>query len=60
MKIVSLGFIDGIYMDFPRVDRALIKEFSEGIIATTCCVGAEVPQTIMYKGVEAAEKIFLE
>ncbi len=60
MKIVSSGFIDGIYMDFPRVDRALIKEYSEGIIATTCCVGAEVPQTIMHKGVAAAEKVFLE
>ncbi len=60
MKIVSLGFIDGIYMDFPRVDRALIKEYSEGIIATSCCVGAEVPQTIIYKGVEAGEKVLLE
>jgi DNA polymerase-3 subunit alpha len=60
MKIVSLGFIDGIYMDFPRVDRGLIKQHSEGIIATTCCVGAEVPQTMIHKGPEAAEKVFLE
>ena len=60
MKIVSLGFIDGIYMDFPRVDRALIEQYSDGLIATTCCVGAEVPQTMITKGVEAAEKVFLE
>lgn len=60
MKLVSLGFIDGLYMDFPRVDRALIEQHSEGIIATTCCVGAEVPQTMITKGVEAAEKVFLE
>jgi len=59
MKLVSLGFIDGIYMDFPRVDRDLIKQYSEGIIATTCCIGAEVPQTMITKGVEAAEKVFL-
>ncbi len=60
MKIVSQGFIDGIYMDFPRVDRELIKQYKEGIIATTCCIGAEVPQTMIFKGVEAAEKVFLE
>jgi DNA polymerase-3 subunit alpha len=60
MKIVSTGFTEGLYMDFPRVDRDIIKQHCEGIIATTCCVGAEVPQTMINKGVEAAEKIFLE
>ncbi len=60
MKIVSQGFIDGIYMDFPRVDIELIKENSKGIIATTCCVGAEVPQTMIYKGIAEAEKVFLK
>ncbi|HNE50530.1 MAG TPA: DNA polymerase III subunit alpha, partial [Chitinophagales bacterium] len=60
MKIVSQGFIDGIYMDFPRVDIELIKEYHNGIIATTCCVGAEVPQTMINKGIEAAEKVFLK
>lgn len=60
MKIVSTGFIDGIYMDFPRVDKSIIKEYHEGIIATSCCVGAEVPQTMILKGVEEAEKVFLE
>jgi DNA polymerase-3 subunit alpha len=59
MKLVSLGFIDGIYMDFPRVDRELIRLYSEGVIATTCCIGAEVPQTMIHKGIEAAEKVFL-
>ncbi|MEZ5026962.1 MAG: DNA polymerase III subunit alpha [Chitinophagales bacterium] len=60
MKIVSLGYIDGLYMDFPRVDKSIIKKYKDGIIATSCCVGAEVPQNIMYKGVEAAEKVLLE
>ncbi|HNI01415.1 MAG TPA: DNA polymerase III subunit alpha, partial [Chitinophagales bacterium] len=60
MHIVSLGFIDGLYMDFPRVDFELIKAHSEGLIATTCCVGAEVPQTMIYKGVAEAEKVFLK
>jgi DNA polymerase-3 subunit alpha len=58
MHIVSTGYIDGVYMDFPRVDFGLIKEYHEGIIATSCCVGAEVPQTMINKGAEEAEKVF--
>jgi DNA polymerase-3 subunit alpha len=59
-KLCSLGYIDGLYSKWPRVDRELIKQYSEGLIATTCCIGAEVPQAILHKGEEAAEKIFLE
>lgn len=59
-KLVSIGFVDGYYRTFPRVDRDLIKKYKEGVIATTCCIGAEVPQAIIHLGVEAAEKIFLE
>jgi len=59
-RIVSTGFIDGLYRDFPRVDREVIKKYKEGLIATTCCIGAEVPQAIIHKGVEEAEKIFLQ
>ncbi len=60
MQIVSLGFIDGLYNDFPRVDKSLIKQYAEGIIATSCCIGAEVPQAIIHKGEEEAEKILME
>lgn len=58
--LCSLGFIDGLYSKFPRIDRELIRKHKEGIIATTCCIGAEVPQAIVHKGEEEAEKIFLE
>lgn len=59
-KIVSTGFLDGLYRDYPRVDREVIRQYKEGIIATTCCVGAEVPQAIIHQGEEAAEKVFLD
>lgn len=57
-KLCSLGFMEGLYGKYPRVDRDLIKQYSEGLIATTCCIGAEVPQAIIHKGEEEAEKIF--
>jgi DNA polymerase-3 subunit alpha len=57
-KLCSLGFIDGLYSKFPRVDLDLIKKYKEGLIATTCCIGAQVPQTIINKGEEAGERVF--
>ena len=59
-KLCSLGFLEGLYGKYPRIDKELIKQYSEGLIATTCCIGAEVPQAILKKGVEEAELIFRE
>ncbi|HMS53166.1 MAG TPA: PHP domain-containing protein, partial [Chitinophagales bacterium] len=59
-KLVSLGFIEGFYHNFPRIDLELLRQYSEGLIATTCCVGAKVPQTIIHQGEAAAEKVFCE
>jgi DNA polymerase III subunit alpha len=59
-KLCSLGFIDGLYGKFPRIDKKLIRQYSEGLIATSCCVAAEVPRTFLEKGEGAAEKVLLE
>ena len=59
-KLCSLGFIEGLYGKYPRIDKDLIKQYSEGLIATSCCLGAEVPQAVLNLGEEAAEQIFKE
>lgn len=59
-KLCSLGYIEGLYSKWPRIDKDLLKQYSEGLIATSCCIGAEIPQTIIHKGEEAGEKVFLE
>jgi DNA polymerase-3 subunit alpha len=58
-KLCSLGFLEGYYYK-PRIDKKLLKKHIEGLIATTCCLAGEVPQAILKKGEEAAEKVFLE
>ena len=58
IKLTSLGFIEGMYSKYPRIDKKLIEQYHEGLIATTCCIGAYVPQTILHDGEEAAEKEF--
>lgn len=57
-KLTSLGFIEGMYSKYPRIDKELIHKYHEGLIATTCCLGALVPQTILRKGEEEAENEF--
>jgi DNA polymerase-3 subunit alpha len=59
-KLCSLGYLEGFYSKYPRVDKALIKQYSEGLIATSCCIGAEIPQAILFKSEEEAEKLFVE
>jgi len=58
--LCSIGYIDGLYGKYPRIDREILKKHSEGLIATSCCIGAEIPQAILFKGEEAAEKILKE
>src|SRR6478609_1223891 len=58
IKLTSLGFIEGMYSKYPRIDKKLIEQYHEGLIATTCCIGAYVPQTILHHREEAAEKEF--
>ncbi|PWT72398.1 MAG: DNA polymerase III subunit alpha [Bacteroidetes bacterium] len=58
IKLTSLGYTEGIYSKYPRIDKELIEQYHEGIIATTCCIGAHVPQAILHSGEEDAEKEF--
>ncbi len=57
-KLCSLGFIEGTYGKFPRIDKELILKYHKGLIATTCCIAAEVPQAILNKSEEEAEEVF--
>jgi len=58
VKMCSLGYMEGLYGKYPRIDKKLIEKYHEGLIATTCCLAAEVPRTIMKKGKEEGEKVF--
>ncbi|HRF19385.1 MAG TPA: PHP domain-containing protein, partial [Chitinophagaceae bacterium] len=58
VKLTSLGFIEGMYSKYPRIDKELILRYHKGLIATTCCLGAMVPQAILKKGEEEGENEF--
>jgi len=58
IKLTSLGYMEGLYGKYPRIDKELIEKYHEGLIATTCCLGAMVPQAILKKSEVDAEKEF--
>lgn len=56
-KLISASFQEGFYFK-PRIDYALLEQYSEGLIVTSACLGGHIPQLLMQgKEDEAIEKI---
>ena len=45
VKLVSRAYLEGFYYK-PRLDRELLDEHAAGLIATTGCLGGQVPQLL--------------
>ncbi len=58
IKLVSKGFTEGFYSK-PRVDRELLKQHSEGLIALSACLAGEIPQTLLRGDYEKAKQTAL-
>lgn len=58
-KLSSLGFTEGLYGIYPRIDKALIKEYRKGVIATTGGLTSEVNHLILHVGERQAEEAFV-
>jgi len=56
IKLCSTGFTEGLYQKFPRIDKELILKYHEGIIASSCCLGAEIPSLIAQDRLDDAEE----
>jgi DNA polymerase-3 subunit alpha len=59
VKLVSLGFLEGFYYK-PRIDRALLQEHSEGLIALSACLAGEIPSLILAGKQKEAENLAAE
>ena len=54
-KLCSIAWIDGHYYH-PRIDKELLKKYSEGIICSSACLGGEIPQLILNEKLNEAEE----
>ncbi|MCX8024225.1 MAG: DNA polymerase III subunit alpha [Thermanaerothrix sp.] len=56
LRIASAAQLEGFYQ-YPRIDREFLAAHAEGLIATSGCLAAEVPQTLLKFGPEAAQRV---
>ncbi|MDR1699327.1 MAG: PHP domain-containing protein, partial [Prevotellaceae bacterium] len=45
-KLVSTAWVDGEYGK-PRIDKELLEKYHEGLIASSACLGGEIPQKLL-------------
>ncbi len=46
IKLSSIGYLEGFYYK-PRIDFETLEKYSAGLIATTACLGGEIPTLIL-------------
>jgi DNA polymerase-3 subunit alpha len=54
VRLASRAYLEGFY-EKPRIDREILREHSEGLIALSGCLGAEIPQFILQDRLDLAE-----
>ena len=42
IKLISIGYTEGFYYR-PRIDKEILADLSQGIIATSACIAGEIP-----------------
>ncbi len=59
MKLTSASHIEGFYYR-PRVDKEILKQFSQGLIASSACLHGEIASHIVRGNMDEARKSALE
>jgi len=57
-RLSSLGYLEGFYDGVPRIDKNLIEQHREGLIALTGVLRSEIPDLILNVGETQAEEAF--
>lgn len=55
-KLNSRGWLEGFYGK-PRVDHELLREYAEGVIALSGCLGAQIPRNLLDVGEAAGDEV---
>src|SRR5690606_4812013 len=46
LKLSSIAYTEGFYYK-PRIDKETLRAHSEGLVATSACLGGEIPAALM-------------
>ena len=58
-RLVSFANINGFYRK-PRIDKDLLRQHHEGLIALSACLSGEIPRAIMENRMDEARRLALE
>lgn len=59
MKLVTLAYLEGFYYK-PRIDKALLKQYRQGLIGLSACLKGEIATMLLRKQEQAARNAALE
>jgi len=59
MRIVTIANLEGYYYK-PRVDENLLRQYSEGLVCLSGCMGGKLSRSILAGNIEKAEAIITE
>ena len=59
IKLITIAHLEGFYYK-PRIDKILLKKYSEGLIALSGCLGGEVSRALLGNQPQKAKEIALE
>ncbi|RIK66296.1 MAG: DNA polymerase III subunit alpha [Planctomycetota bacterium] len=56
LKLSSIAYREGFYSK-PRIDREVLAAHHEGLLCTSTCLGAEIPQALLHRDRPSAEAV---
>ena len=59
IKLVTIANLEGYYYK-PRMDKEILRKYSQGLIALSGCLGGELSQTVLNGDMEKADKMVKE
>jgi len=56
IRLATLAYLEGFYRK-PRIDKAILREYSEGLICTSTCLSGEIPRALLNRDRKAADEL---
>ena len=56
MQLCTRGHLEGFWQDRPQVDKELLRQYHEGIIALSGTIKGEIPQALRHGNMDLAKK----
>jgi len=59
IKLITKAHLEGFYYK-PRIDEDLLEQYADGLICLSACIQGKIPQLILSKKIDEAEKLALK